>query len=238
MISTTEKRDDVISFDDFPWQGATVSAWGGALEVPFFPRDYQKELAFLVRAPDHSQRIVRFLHCYGSVFDFPSGALLPQTVRWARSRANDQGTVAVREHWGSRGAELSGLQRFELVMGSGACRIEVYALRCEIGRKSYHVPTHLGPPDRVDASWNMETETTVEMDKRSYFAKQFLDVALGEDEKPGFVGDRTTLYDVFAGDRSDLADRCSSQYGVELEEAHFHLPLWQLVDHVASIAYS
>jgi hypothetical protein len=53
---------------------------------------------------------------------------------------------------------------------------------------------------------------------------------LEADERPYFVSDEATLYDIFVGDEEELNDRCEAHYGVRLQASDFTIPLWRLLD--------
>lgn len=77
-----------------------------------------------------------------------------------------------------------------------------------------------------------KTETSIEMDKRAEEARAFYEAVFDADERPYFVSDAATLYDIFAGDEAELVERCFRRYGVRLTEQDFRLPVWQLLDRV------
>ena len=78
----------------------------------------------------------------------------------------------------------------------------------------------------------MERESSVEIDKRADLAQEFYDAVFNADEHPYFVSDRASLYDIFAGDETELVERCRQKYGVRLQEEHFRIPLWRLLDYL------
>ena len=63
-------------------------------------------------------------------------------------------------------------------------------------------------------------------------AKEFFQALLEAEEQPYFVSDEATLYDIFAGDKTQLIDRCKSHYGATLENSNFTIPLWHLLDEI------
>jgi hypothetical protein len=69
-----------------------------------------------------------------------------------------------------------------------------------------------------------------EMGRREGKAEEFFRALLEAEERPYFVSDEATLYDIFVGDEAELNDRCEAHYGVRLKESDFKIPLWRLLD--------
>ena len=59
---------------------------------------------------------------------------------------------------------------------------------------------------------------------------EFLDRMFDPEDRPYFIADEATLYDIYAGDDEELSQRCKKWYGRELERRDFLLPIWQLLD--------
>jgi hypothetical protein len=78
-----------------------------------------------------------------------------------------------------------------------------------------------------------ELAPSTQMDARADIAREFFSAVLDDDEHPYFVSDQATLYDIFSGDERDLCRRCLLRLGFELREAHFRMPLWELLDLIA-----
>jgi len=80
--------------------------------------------------------------------------------------------------------------------------------------------------------------STKEMDTRADFAREFYEAVFDEDERPYFVSDAATLYDIFAGEESDLVARCAKKYGIRLTENDFRVPVWKLLDSIQEREHS
>ncbi len=69
-----------------------------------------------------------------------------------------------------------------------------------------------------------------EMTQRKVEAGKFYKFVLVNDEIPFLVTDDSTLHDIFFGDKNRLINQVKLNYGVTLDDAHFQLPFWQLLD--------
>lgn len=74
----------------------------------------------------------------------------------------------------------------------------------------------------------MEFSSDVEMQKVSREAREFFDKVLS-DEKPLFVSDEATIWDVSISTAGDLLERCSKYYGKSLSVEDLKQPLWKLL---------
>jgi hypothetical protein len=65
--------------------------------------------------------------------------------------------------------------------------------------------------------------------KWSEEADEFCRVVLDPEEQPFFISDEASLWDIFAGDPTELIERVHAHYGVRPDLALFSIPLWQLL---------
>lgn len=75
-----------------------------------------------------------------------------------------------------------------------------------------------------------EYESSTEMDHRAALAQEFYSVAFSPEERPIFVSDRASIYDISPGDEAEIVSRCESYYGVTITENHLRMPLWEVLD--------
>lgn len=68
--------------------------------------------------------------------------------------------------------------------------------------------------------------------KRYSQAQEFYRAALDPEERPWFVSDAATVYDIYVGDEAELIEKCEQHYGVEINRSLFQVPLWQLLDYL------
>ncbi len=72
--------------------------------------------------------------------------------------------------------------------------------------------------------------STTEMDRRPILSQEFYGVAFSTEERPFFVSDCASIYDISPGDETEIVCRCKSHYGVTLTEKHLRMPLWKVLD--------
>jgi hypothetical protein len=71
---------------------------------------------------------------------------------------------------------------------------------------------------------------TTKLNEREKELKEFLEQMFDESDRPYFIADEASIYDIYAGDDSDFAKRCERCYGYRLAPSDFRLPLWKLLD--------
>ena len=74
----------------------------------------------------------------------------------------------------------------------------------------------------------MEFTSDLEMQKIRDLTQEFFQHVL-YDEKPLFVGDEATIWDVSMSSPTDLLTRCSQYYGKPVSMADLEQPLWRLL---------
>jgi hypothetical protein len=72
-----------------------------------------------------------------------------------------------------------------------------------------------------------------EISKRRKQLQEFLEVVLDPDERPSFVSDEATVYDIYAGDEEEILRRCREHYGAEMRDV-LPLPVWKFLDVLTS----
>jgi hypothetical protein len=77
-----------------------------------------------------------------------------------------------------------------------------------------------------------EIADSAEMEKRREQAEVLFDCLLSQEERPQFVSDEASLYDVSSDGEAELGARCRRHYGVGLEPYHFQMPIWKLLDYL------
>jgi len=73
---------------------------------------------------------------------------------------------------------------------------------------------------------------TDELGKRQDILEEFVNNMFDPEDRPWFVSDYATMYDIDAGDEDELVKRCLDYYGVDLQPSHLKLPLWQALDYI------
>jgi hypothetical protein len=73
-----------------------------------------------------------------------------------------------------------------------------------------------------------------QMDRRADLANEFYDIVFDFEDRPWFVSDEATLYDIYSDDETIVTEKCKKYYGVELQEEHLRSPLWKLLDFLAA----
>ena len=77
-----------------------------------------------------------------------------------------------------------------------------------------------------------ELSGSEEMDRRKDKAVEFFGVILNADERPYFVSDEATLFDIIVGEEGQVIRRCEMHYGVKIGASEFEIPVWQLLDYL------
>ena len=77
---------------------------------------------------------------------------------------------------------------------------------------------------------NFPFETTDEINKRQKLLNKLILTILDEDERPYFVSDRATLYDITIKNEDEIINLISEKYGVLIQKEHFQIPIWKLLD--------
>ncbi|MCA0331658.1 MAG: hypothetical protein LCI03_17390 [Actinobacteria bacterium] len=77
----------------------------------------------------------------------------------------------------------------------------------------------------------MELADDHEMTKRRQMADEFYGAVLADADRPWFVSDEASLYDIQAEDDDELVRRVRAAYGVTLRMPDdLRRPFWQLLD--------
>lgn len=79
-----------------------------------------------------------------------------------------------------------------------------------------------------------ELAQSVEMERRSDFARTFFEAVMDPEDRPYFVSDEATLWAVVAGNEEDVIRRCEAHFGVKLSKSDFDIPIWRLLDAIKS----
>jgi hypothetical protein len=74
-----------------------------------------------------------------------------------------------------------------------------------------------------------EFSSNTEMQNVAALAEEFYLSVLRDDEKPLFVSDEATLFDVWSGDMNEVLNRCSQFYGVPVSLEDARQPFWKLL---------
>ena len=75
-------------------------------------------------------------------------------------------------------------------------------------------------------------EPQTEIGRRRDQLRELCEVALDPAERPWFVSDAATLWDIYVGDEAEFIDKCRRHYGVDLDPGKFRIPVWELIDYL------
>ena len=79
-------------------------------------------------------------------------------------------------------------------------------------------------------------EDSTEVGKRAGLLEEFINSVFDEEDRPYFISDKATLYDLTCGDEKEIIDRIDRTFGVSITEEHFKFPVWELLDFISSKA--
>ena len=83
---------------------------------------------------------------------------------------------------------------------------------------------------------NFIPEDSIEIGKRAGLLEEFINSVFDEEDRPYFVSDKATLYDLTCGDEKEIISRIERTFGISIMEEHFKLPVWELLDFISSKA--
>jgi hypothetical protein len=77
---------------------------------------------------------------------------------------------------------------------------------------------------------NFQLSGNNEIHRRAKFVQDFLEKIIHLEERPLFVSDDATVFDICSDDEHSLIARIADKYGVRLSTQQLQLKVWQLVD--------
>ena len=132
------------------------------------------------------------------------------------------------------GQELERASTVELAIHPAADRSEVQGLwahrPCLSARLHPSIPRH--PALMVRGELGVAGDVMIRA-RRALVNRLLREVVDGE-EQPVFVSDQATLFDLSSRVEATLRERIRTTYGVTVTPAELRLPVWQLVDRLAS----
>jgi len=75
---------------------------------------------------------------------------------------------------------------------------------------------------------------SLEESKQNDVLERFLNSVFDEGERPYFVPDKASLYDIILGDKKKVIHRIKIIYGVSIVEECFHWPICKLLEFISS----
>lgn len=75
---------------------------------------------------------------------------------------------------------------------------------------------------------------SLELSKQSDLLERFLNSIFDEGDRPYFVLDGASLYDITCGDKKKIINKVNVIYGVSIIEECFHWPIRELLDFITS----
>jgi len=73
-----------------------------------------------------------------------------------------------------------------------------------------------------------------QLDQRKDQLDEFLDVVFFPEDRPLFISDEASYFDVDTDDVEDVIGRIASHYKVELKPSDLSKPIWQVLDYLES----
>ncbi len=73
-------------------------------------------------------------------------------------------------------------------------------------------------------------ESNSEIKKRKEVVQKFVDSLIDLEEKPLFISDEATIFDICSDDSSTLLLRIFNSYGIQIQEEQLTLKIWELID--------
>jgi hypothetical protein len=130
-------------FDDFAWHDATLVS----LAVPREQPGESDRIVIVVSSSDSEVHRFTFLDCYAFEASMNFGIVAEETIRSARRTQDSEELDALRTKWETAGADLAGLQGFELSTNSTNSTLRIYAMRCrrEKQGEGHESAGHAGP---------------------------------------------------------------------------------------------
>ena len=77
---------------------------------------------------------------------------------------------------------------------------------------------------------NFQLGENNEIHKRAKLVQDFLEKIIHPEERPLFVSDDATVFDICSDDEHSLITKVADKYGVRLSNQQLQLKIWQLVD--------
>jgi len=75
---------------------------------------------------------------------------------------------------------------------------------------------------------------STETGKRANLLEEFVNSIFEEEDRPYFVSDKASLYDISCGDEDEIIERIREVFGISITEEYFHWPIWELLDFISS----
>lgn len=79
---------------------------------------------------------------------------------------------------------------------------------------------------------NITMADDLEINKRKDKLESFLDAVIDPDERPYFVSDEASVYDITLEEDSEVINKINQTYNVSLGSDWLGKPLWQLLDYL------
>lgn len=75
---------------------------------------------------------------------------------------------------------------------------------------------------------------STETGKRANLLEQFVNSVFDEKERPYYISDKASLYDITCADEKKIINRIKITYGVSIVEECFNWPICELLDFISS----
>jgi len=75
---------------------------------------------------------------------------------------------------------------------------------------------------------------SLELSKQSDLLERFLNSIFDQRDRPYFVPDGASLYDITCGDKNKIISKINVIYGVSIIEESFHWPIRELLDFIST----
>jgi len=74
----------------------------------------------------------------------------------------------------------------------------------------------------------------LEISKRADLLEKFVNSVFDKENRPYFISDETSLYDITLGYEKKIISRIYKIYGVSIIEEYFHWTVWELLEFIAN----
>jgi hypothetical protein len=81
---------------------------------------------------------------------------------------------------------------------------------------------------------NFQPGSSSEVQKRVILVQELIDKIIHPEERPSFVGDDATIFDICSDDADSLIENIANSYGIRISSQKLKLKIWQLVDLLAT----
>jgi hypothetical protein len=116
------------TFEALEWHDASLLALTIDRQTP----GERDEIVILIEWTDGRKQKIRFAKCYALDAQMNFGVIGPESIREACCLTDSQKLTDLKRRWAAIGADLGGLQCFEIITNSTASTVRIFALNFDI----------------------------------------------------------------------------------------------------------